>query len=100
MNKLLCLLVFYATLNCSAYAPTGKPTASGIYPQVGHCAVDRINGQAIPFGTRITLPDGQVLIVADRFGGNYNNHLDIFMANESACWQFGRRWLRCRIEIP
>ena len=100
MKQLICLLAFYVTLNCSAYAPTGNPTASGVYPQIGHCAVDRINGQVIPFGTRITLPDGRILVVTDRFGADHNNCLDIFMESESACWQFGRRWLQCRVEIP
>ena len=99
MKQLICLLAFYITLNCSAYAPTGNPTASGVYPQIGHCAVDRINGQVIPFGTRITLPDGQILVVTDRFGAGHNNCLDIYMENETDCWQFGRRFLRCEVEM-
>lgn len=100
MNKLFALLAIVVTLNCSSYCHTGNPTASGVMPQVGHCAVDRINGRQIPFGTRITLPDGRVLTVTDRFGGNYNNKMDIFMASEAACWQFGRRNLLCEVEMP
>lgn len=99
MDKLTMILAIVVTLNASAYAPTGNPTASGVMPQVGHCAVDRINGQYVPFGTKVILPDGRTLVVTDRFGGNYDNRLDIFMASESECWQFGRQFLRCRIEV-
>ena len=99
MNKLLSLLAIVVTLQCTAYTHSTQPTASGVMPQVGHCAVDRINGQWIPFGTRITLPDGRVLTVTDRFGGNYDNKMDIFMQTESECWQFGRRELVCRVEM-
>lgn len=95
-----CILAIIVMLNCSAYAPTGNPTASGVMPKEGMCAVDKINGIPIPFGTRITLPNGKTLVVTDRFGANHNNCLDIFMNNESACWEFGRRWLRCKVELP
>ena len=93
------LLAIVVTLNASAYCETGNRTASGVMPQVGHCAVDKINGQWIPFGTVIRTSDGRVLTVTDRFGDSRNNCLDIFMATESECWQFGRRWLKCSIEI-
>lgn len=99
MKKSLYILAMIVTLNCSAYTHSGSPTASGIMPCVGICAVDKINGEAVPFGTKIILPDGRMLIVADRFGGNYNNRLDVFMETEGECWEFGRRWLKCRIEV-
>ena len=104
MKKLLSLLAVVVTLSATAYCETGNPTASGLMPQVGHCAVDRINGQWIPFGTKIRIVDQSVgmheLVVADRFGGNYNNRMDIFMQTEAECWQFGRRNLICEVEIP
>ena len=100
MKLLILFAVFWVTLNCTAYAPTGNPTASGVMPQIGHCAVDRINGRVIPFGTRLTLPNGQILTVTDRFGDGRNNALDIFMSTEQECWQFGRRNLLCKVEIP
>lgn len=87
------------TLNCSAYCHTGNPTASGVMPRVGMCAVDMINGVYVPFGTKITLPDGTQLTVTDRFGGGCNNRLDVFLNTESECWSFGRRFLKCRVEI-
>jgi len=99
MKTLINLLAIVVTLNCSTYCHTGNPTASGVMPQVGHCAVDKINGQWIPFGTRIYTEDGRTLVVTDRFGGSYNNRMDIFMATESECREFGRRWLECRIEM-
>ena len=98
--RYLILLTIWATLNTSAYCHTGNPTASGVMPQVGHCAVDKINGQWIPFGTVIKTEDGRTLVVTDRFGGSYNNRLDIFMQTEDECWQFGRKNLRCEVEIP
>jgi len=104
MKKLISLLAIVVTLSATAYCETGNPTASGVMPQVGHCAVDKINGQWIPFGTKIRILDDKnvgmhELVVTDRFGGNYNNRMDIFMASESECWRFGRRFLRCRIEM-
>lgn len=99
MRQLIYMLAIVVTLNCTAYTHSTNPTASGVMPQVGMCAVDKINGEWVKFGTRITLPDGRVLIVTDRFGGNYNNRMDIFMATEDECWQFGRRNLVCRVEM-
>ena len=99
MKTMLYMLAIVVTLNTSAYAPTGSPTASGVMPQVGHCACDKINGQWIPFGTRIKTEDGRTLVVTDRFGGSYNNRLDIFMPSEDECWKFGRKNLVCEVEI-
>ena len=100
MKKWVYMLAIVVTLNCSAYTHSTNPTASGVMPQVGHCAVDKINGQWIPFGTIIKTEDGRTLVVTDRFGGSYNNRLDIFMASEDECWQFGRKNLVCRVIIP
>ena len=99
MFKFFNVLAIIVTLSASAYCHTGNPTASGVMPQVGHCACDKINGEWVKFGTRITLPDGRVLTVTDRFGDGRNNALDIFMQSENECWQFGRRDLLCRIEV-
>lgn len=98
MGRLLYILAIIVTLNCSAYCDKGI-TASGEYVRDGICAVDRINGVLIPFGSKVILPNGKVLIVKDRFGANHDNHLDIWMPSESECWQFGRQFLKCRIEV-
>jgi len=96
MRYLILLAVFYQTLNVSAYTHSGNPTASGKWP-VAYvtCAADHL-----PFGTRITTPDGHVWTVHDRFGGGYSDRLDLFMGTEGECWQWGRKWIKCRIEIP
>ncbi|MBR2555697.1 MAG: 3D domain-containing protein [Aeriscardovia sp.] len=98
MRQLIYMLAIVVTLNCTAYCDRGI-TASGEYVREGICAVDRINGVLVSFNTKIILPNGKVLIVKDRFGANHNNHLDIWMASEDECWQFGRRDLLCRIEV-
>ena len=100
MLKHLCLLaVFFQTLQCTAYCDRGV-TASGEYVRNGICAMDKLNGVLVPFNSKVYLPDGRVLIVKDRFGAGHNNRLDIWMASENDCWNFGRRWLRCKIETP
>jgi 3D (Asp-Asp-Asp) domain-containing protein len=93
------LLAIVVTLNVSAYTHSNNPTASGVMPAVGHCAMDKVNGVTVPFGSRVTLPDGRLLIVTDRFGGGFDNRLDIFLPTESECWQFGRQWLKCKVEV-
>ena len=95
MRYLILLAVFWQTLNVSAYCHTGNPTASGIWPAVGMAAADHL-----PFGSKVYLPDGSVVVIRDRFGGGYSNRLDIFLPTEAECWQFGRQWLKCRVELP
>ena len=100
MKYLILFAVFIATLECTAYCDKGI-TASGEPVQDEICAVDRINGVLVPFGTKIALPDGTVLTVNDRIcGGQYNNKLDRWIKNEDDCWNFGRRNLVCKIELP
>jgi len=98
MKALILIAVFITTLECTAYCDKGL-TASGEHVRDGICAVDRINGVLVPFGTKVILPNGKVLVVKDRFGANHDNHLDIWMASEDECWEFGRKILRCRIEV-
>ena len=99
MRMMINLLAIVVTLNASAYTHSSNPTASGVMPAVGMCAMDKVNGVTVPFGSKVYLPDGRVLTVTDRFGGNYDNRLDIFMASEQECWQFGRQWLKCKVEV-
>jgi 3D (Asp-Asp-Asp) domain-containing protein len=100
MGRLLYILAVIVTLNTSAYTHSMNPTASGVMPKVGMCACDKINGQWIPFGTIIKTEDGRRLVVTDRFGDGRSNCLDIFMQTEDECWQFGRKNLVCKIELP
>jgi 3D (Asp-Asp-Asp) domain-containing protein len=95
MGKYLILIaVFWQTLNISAYTHSGNPTASGVYPKVGMAAADHL-----PFWSKVTLPDGRVLIITDRFGGGYTDRLDVFLDTESECWKWGRKILKCKVEI-
>ena len=94
MRYLILLAVFYQTLNVSAYCHTGNKTASGVWPQVGMAAADHL-----PFGAKVTLPDGTVVVIRDRMGGNYTDKLDLFKETEDECWKFGRQILRCKVEV-
>ena len=95
MKKLMILMVIWQTLNVSAYTHSGNPTASGKWPTANYtCAAAHL-----PFGTKITLPNGTVWVVQDRFGAGWKDHLDLFMNTEQECWQFGRQMLKCRIEV-
>lgn len=95
MKKLITLLVIWQTLNVSAYCHTGNRTASGVWPQVGMAAADHL-----PFGSKVTLPGGTVVVIRDRMGGNYTDKLDLFKETEDECWKFGRQILRCKVEVP
>jgi 3D (Asp-Asp-Asp) domain-containing protein len=54
----------------------------------------------LPFAAKVTLPDGRILTITDRFGGGYQDRLDVFMSSEAECWKFGRKNLVCKVEIP
>ena len=60
--RCLILITIWATLNCSAYSDKGI-TASGEYVHDGICAMDKLNGVTVPFGSKVVLPNGKVLIV-------------------------------------
>ena len=100
MKKLILFAVFWQVLNCSAYCHTGNPTASGVMPQVGMCAVDRINGQWIPFGTIVRINGLGAYRVTDRFGDGRNNCVDLFMESYKKCIEFGRQDREAEVELP
>jgi len=100
MKYLYSLLAIVATVNCSAYCHTGNPTASGVMPQVGHCAVDKINGQWIPFGTIVRIKGLGKYKVTDRFGDGRNNCVDLYMDSYKKCIEFGRQDLEAEVELP
>lgn len=100
MERIITLLAIVVTLNASAYCDRGI-TASGEPVRKGICAMDKVNGVIVPFGSKVYLPDGRVLEVKDRMGGGtLNNNLDIWIENKDECLRFGRQWLRCEVEIP
>ena len=99
MKYIYSLLAIVVTLNVSAYCETGNPTASGVMPQVWHCAVDKINGQWIPFGTIIKIKGMGTYKVTDRFGDGRNNCVDLYMESYKKCIEFGRQDLEAEVEI-
>lgn len=100
MFKFFNVLTIIATLSASAYCHTGNPTASGVMPQVGHCAVDKINGQWIPFGTIVRIKGLGTYRVTDRFGDGRNNCVDLFMESYKKCIEFGRQDREAEVELP
>ena len=97
-KRMIYLMVIWQTLSCSAYCDKGI-TASGEPVRQGICAMDKLNGVTVPFNSKVYLPDGQVLIVKDRFGAGHDGHLDIWMPSEAECWKFGRQNILCKVEI-
>jgi len=85
-NALLIGLLVWQLMDCTAYCPTGNPTASGVYPVEGRTvACDHL-----PFCTMVRI-NGHVYIVEDRFGAGHTDKLDIFMESYDKAIQFGRR---------
>ena len=71
--------------NVSAYTG-GYVMANGERPHVGAVAND-----VLPFGTVVRI-NGREYVVKDRFGGGYGiERFDIYMNDESSCWDFGRQ---------
>ncbi len=80
----------------TAYSYTGNNCSTGVAPQPGYIAV---NPKIIPYGTKMYIKsaDGSVIYgyaVAADTGGfirKYPTGIDLFMATESACTNFGVR---------
>lgn len=104
MKQILLLLMFFvgwhfAAVNVSAYTATddecGKAdgiTASGTMATEGRT----IAADDLPFGTQVEI-NGQIYTVEDRFGGGYEDRIDIFMTDQDRAWNFGRRLMIVRI---
>lgn len=84
------------TVRATAYTYTGNNCSTGVAPKPGYIAV---NPKVIPYGTKMYIksPDGSIIYgyaVAADTGGfikKYPNGVDLFMATESACRNFGVR---------
>ena len=104
MKEMILLLMFFmnwqfAAVNVSAYTASveecGKNdgiTASGTIAAEGRT----IAADHLPFGTLVEI-DGQIYTVEDRFGGGYEDRIDIFMTDQDRAWNFGRRLMIVRI---
>ena len=100
MRQLIYMLAIVVTLQCTAYTHSTNPTASGVMPAVGQCAVDKINGQWIPFGTIVRIKGLGTYRVTDRFGDGRNNCVDLFMESYKKCIEFGRQDREAEVELP
>lgn len=49
-----------------------------------------------PNGTKVEI-EGEVFVVNDCFGGQYTNHIDIFMGSYKEAISFGRRMMKVKI---
>ncbi len=83
-------------LRVTAYCDRGT-TAAGVPSGVGQCAAPAF----VPFGSRVYIPAlRRTFIVTDRTHKRFrHNTVDIFIPDEVACLQFGRRYLECVVLI-
>ena len=72
------------TATVTAYAPTGRRTASGKVPQPGMAA-----SNTLPFGTVVRTSAGFSVVVEDRIG--CCSDLDIFLPTATEARRFGRQ---------
>ena len=84
------------TMNVSAYTVAEGNgdglTASGVEGTPFYtCAADDL-----PFGTILRI-DGKIWVVQDRFGGGYENRIDLLMETTEQCFSFGRQWIPVEI---
>lgn len=93
------LLSFLLLVEVTAYTASldecGKTdgiTASGTIATAGRT----IAADDLPFGT-VVIINGERYIVEDRFGGGYQNRIDIFMNTKEEAFAFGRRLLTVEV---
>lgn len=86
----LCALFLCLSLSVSAYVDADGGghgiTASGARTRPGTAAC----GPSFPFGM-LFLVDGQPYICLDRGSAITDGYLDLWVADEGAAWQWGRR---------
>ena len=82
------------TFEATAYTWTGYRTATGTWPSRGTVAVDP---EVIPLGTKIWVEGYGEAVALDTGGAIKGNIIDVYLATESECWQWGRRMVEVRI---
>ena len=70
----------------TAYEWTGERMANGEYPYYGACA-----SNFFALGTVLYIEGYGTFTVKDR-GGMADNVIDIYLGDEDACWEFGRKY--------
>jgi 3D (Asp-Asp-Asp) domain-containing protein len=81
-------MTYLGNYMCTAYEWTGSPCANGNYPTEGYT----VACNSLPFGTQIYIDGYGYYTVEDRGGGG-DNWIDIYMGDESSCYDFGVRYL-------
>ena len=81
-------MTYLGNYMCTAYEWTGSPCANGNYPSVGYT----VACNSLPLGTQIYIEGYGYYVVEDRGGGG-DNWIDIYMGDESSCYDFGVRYL-------
>lgn len=81
-------MTYLGNYMCTAYEWTGSLCANGNYPSVGYT----VACNSLPFGTQIYIDGYGYYTVEDRGGGG-DNWIDIYMGDESSCYDFGVRYL-------
>lgn len=79
------------TTSVTAYAPTGRKTATGTWPKIGTIAA---NPKIFPYGTKLYIPGygyGRVEDTGSGSGGDSVIALDLLMESEAECRQWGRK---------
>lgn len=81
-------------MEATAYTWTGQRTASGTWPAIGTVATDP---EVIPLGTKIWVEGYGEAVAEDTGGAVKGNIIDVYLATEAECWQWGRRQVEVRI---
>ena len=81
-------MTYLGNYMCTAYEWTGSPCANGNYPTEGYT----VACNSLPFGTQIYIEGYGYYVVEDRGGGG-DHWVDIYMGDESTCYNFGVRYL-------
>jgi hypothetical protein len=90
----------------TAYGPTGRPTASGVWPHVGMVALswDIERAFALHFGERVCLGKRESYVFTDRMPRHWHRRVDIFLPSATLARHFGRRlhvaFARCGAAAP
>lgn len=89
------------TLQATAYSHTGQKTFTGTWPKEGRTIA--VDPETIPIGSLVWIQGFGWRIAEDKIPpGSIRKgaKIDIFMDNESRCWEWGRRNVRVIIIPP
>lgn len=86
------VIVTYYTASDDECGKEDGITASGTVATEGRT----IASDHLEFGTIVEI-DGVQYIVEDRFGGNYNNKIDVFVNDKHTAYKLGKRKVKVKI---